>query len=69
MKPFGALKPGVGTIVLFSIILLNIVCLYIKSFLFAVHISKLNDQVENIKAASISKSGYIYTQSLLTHKS
>ena len=69
MKSFGALKAGVGTIVFLSIILLNIVCLYIKSFLFAVHISKLNNQVENIKAASISKSGYIYTLSLLTHKS
>ena len=69
MKPFGALKAGEGTIVLLSIILLNIVCLYIISFLFVVHISKLNNQVENNKAASILKSGYIYTLSLLTHKS
>ena len=53
MNSFGALKAGAGTIVLLSIILLHIVCLYIESFLFAVHISKLNNQVENIKAASI----------------
>ena len=40
------LKAGVGNIVLLSFVLLNIVCLYkYNRFYFAVHISKLNNQV------------------------